>query len=247
MCKNIYSYFVLSICALTTSAQTIRDVPAVTVISSSISHPQTLRDSVTIFYFDKFTIFKISKPLFSSIFSVSKKIDSLEQSQTVQQKIDYFAYRNKDNQGYKITEDTLFKITRERDEFMEDTFLKWSFDFTTPPEGSYTKKIDSTTLYNHIEIFSFNSKLNSNPPDSVILYYGKRFSKVKFNFTDVYGLWRDYKLEKIRFIYQMSHLQIATSESGHKAIEYFSELCSPTSLDYEVANTNYRLLLNKLN
>ena len=95
-------------------------------------------------------------------------------------------------------------------------------------------------------MFVFNPKPSSSLPDSVILYYGKKFKEIKFRFTDVYDLWQDYKLEKILLIYHISTMLTATRASGHEVIEYFSELCSPTQNDYEIASTLYRLLLNKL-
>ena len=146
MFKNIYSYFILSFCSITTYAQTLKDVPAVTVISSSMVQPKTLRDSVTIFYFDKFTIYKISKPQFSSTVSISED-NNFSQSQFVQQKTYYFGFRNKDNKGYRINQDSIVEIIRDPNNFMEDVFVRWSFDFATSLEGGHIKKIESIKYF----------------------------------------------------------------------------------------------------
>ncbi len=241
MLKRIYSFGCMSLCILSLSAQLKENPPAVTIISSSSIDPLTLRDSITIFYFNTLTLYKVSKPSIQSTLSSFEGGEATDSEKHIYQKTQYFAFRNSDKRGFSITNDSVIEITKTLSDFKEEALLKWSLDFVKSSDIIYTKNVDSNNIYNYIELYSFLPNSKSESPDSLILYYGQKFNEIEFNLTENDNFSHGYKLEKISLFYSLSRL-LKSIHTSTKTIEYFSKLIKPSLSDYEIANKYCELL-----
>lgn len=247
MLKGISLLIFLSLNIHSLYAQKYKTPPAVTIISSSAFDPIAHRDSITIFYFDTLTLFKVSKASMKSIITYSESGESNNSEMHFYQKTQFFAFKkNDDKHGFLIVNDSVIEMTKTLEDFKEETMLKWSIDTVQSSEISYTKIIDSNDIYNYIEIYSYEPNAKLDCPDSLKLYYGNKFNQIEYNLSEKNNFSKGYKLEKISVIYNLSRLLKSTTDERIKTIEYFSELSKPNLLDYEVANKFYELISYRL-
>lgn len=244
MYKQFFFKLLLLIYCTASFGQTVGKVSAVTVISSSLIRPETQRDSISIFYFSDFTIYKISKPIYFSEFSLSMNNEFFETSHGMNQNTSFFAYDIQHDQFFSFNDDSIAKKAMNKCDFFENYFVKLTLDSASLLKKGKPIIIDPSPQYKHIQVFLTKVDSLSNNNDSLILYYGKNFNGIAHNLIEVFGHWEECKLEKYRIIHHVPSGFDSKDLVKNRVIEYFVEFSRPSTFDVESARRYYMKLAN---